>query len=72
VDLATFNRAIAKMGVVVEEEDLEVFFNIYDANRSGTLDYKEFSDVVFGRSRPQTQSSASSQISRSDQRSYKG
>jgi Ca2+-binding EF-hand superfamily protein len=40
------------MGVVVEEEDLEQFFNIYDANRSGTLDYKEFSDVVFGRSRP--------------------
>ena len=37
------------MGVVVDESDLAQFFNVYDSNRSGTLDYKEFSDIVFGR-----------------------
>jgi Ca2+-binding EF-hand superfamily protein len=37
------------MGVVVEESDLSQFFRIYDSNASGTLDYKEFSDIVFGR-----------------------
>lgn len=38
------------MGVVVQEEDLAQYFNQYDSNRSGTLDYKEFSDVVFEKS----------------------
>ena len=37
------------MGVVVEESDLEQFFQTYDSNRSGTLDYKEFSDIVFDK-----------------------
>ena len=37
------------MGVVVDESDLEEFFRIYDNNNSGTLDYKEFSDIVFGK-----------------------
>ena len=37
------------MGVVVEPSDLEQFFSIYDTNGSGTLDYKEFSDIVFGK-----------------------
>ena len=50
VDFPTFNRAIAKMGVVVEEEDLAEYFNAYDANGNGSLDYREFSDVVFGKS----------------------
>ena len=38
------------MGVVVDESELEQFFKQYDTNRSGTLDYKEFSDVVFQKS----------------------
>ena len=37
------------MGVIVDDSDLEQFFSMYDSNRSGTLDYKEFSDIVFGR-----------------------
>ena len=37
------------MGVVVDENDLEEFFRVYDSNSSGTLDYKEFSDIVFGK-----------------------
>ena len=49
VDFPSFQKAISKMGVVVEEPDLNQFFNQYDINRSGTLDYKEFSDVVFGK-----------------------
>ena len=38
------------MGVIVEEEDLDVFFQMYDANGNGRLDYKEFSEAVFGKS----------------------
>ena len=38
------------MGVIVDGGDLENFFGMYDTNRSNTLDYKEFSDIVFGRS----------------------
>lgn len=57
VDFSTFQRAIAKIGVVVEEEDLERFFEEYDQNGNGTLDYKEFSDIVFGKS--QTRSTPS-------------
>ena len=37
------------MGVVVDANELGQFFNVYDQNRSGTLDYKEFSDIVFGK-----------------------
>lgn len=53
VDFPTFQRAIAKMGVVVDESDLEQYFRTYDSNGNGRLDYKEFSDIVFGKSQPQ-------------------
>ena len=59
VDFAVFVKAIAKMGVIVEEEDLEAFFRIYDSNQSNSLDYKEFSDIVFGRAQPARSSQAS-------------
>ena len=44
-------RAIAKIGVAVDENDLADFFKIYDSNGNDRLDYKEFSDIVFGRSK---------------------
>ena len=37
------------MGVIVDSNELGQFFNVYDTNRSGTLDYKEFSDIVFNK-----------------------
>jgi Ca2+-binding EF-hand superfamily protein len=37
------------MGVIVDSNELAQYFNIYDSNRSGTLDYKEFSDIVFNK-----------------------
>jgi len=49
VDFPTFQRAIAKMGVVVDDSDLEEFFRVYDSNGNGRLDYKEFSDVIFSK-----------------------
>jgi Ca2+-binding EF-hand superfamily protein len=36
----------------VDESDLSDFFRIYDSNGNGTLDYKEFTDIVFNRSTP--------------------
>ena len=45
------------MGVVVDESDLEQYFRAYDSNGNGKLDYKEFSDVVFGKSQAQGGSS---------------
>ena len=49
VDFPTFVRAISKIGVIVEENDLANFFRQYDKNGNGTLDYKEFSDIVFNK-----------------------
>lgn len=52
VDFSIFQRAIAKMGVIVDDSDLEQYFRIYDSNGNGRLDYKEFSEVVFGKATP--------------------
>lgn len=38
------------MGVAVDDSDIADFFAVYDVNGNGKLDYKEFSDIVFGRS----------------------
>lgn len=57
-----FAKAIEKIGIQIPtQKDLNMLFNIYDADGSGALDYKEFSSAVFGRpatassSRPQSQ-----------------
>jgi len=49
VDFPTFEKAIAKMGVVVDSKELENYFRVYDRNGNGSLDYKEFSEIVFGK-----------------------
>jgi Ca2+-binding EF-hand superfamily protein len=58
VDYPTFQRAIAKMGVAVDESDLQQFFQMYDSNGNGKLDYKEFSDIVFGKSQASGQTAS--------------
>jgi len=58
------------MGVVVDEEDLEVFFRAYDSNGNGKLDYKEFSDIVFNRANAQGASNGSQ--GRGPQQQYRG
>jgi Ca2+-binding EF-hand superfamily protein len=45
-----FAKAIEKIGIQIPTRgDLEMLFSIYDADRSGAIDYKEFSSAVFGR-----------------------
>jgi len=52
-----FAKAIEKIGIQIPtQKDLNMLFNIYDADGSGALDYKEFSSAVFGR--PATASSS--------------
>jgi Ca2+-binding EF-hand superfamily protein len=41
---------VAKIGVAVDDADLADFFRYYDANNSNSLDYKEFTDIIFGKS----------------------
>ena len=40
------------MGVMVDESDLQEFFKVYDTNQNNRIDYKEFSDIVFGKTLP--------------------
>ena len=61
VDFGTFQKAIAKIGVMVDESDLLRFFQIYDSNGNNSLDYKEFVDIVFGRAAVVSTSSTQSQ-----------
>jgi Ca2+-binding EF-hand superfamily protein len=55
VDFPTFQKAIAKMGVMVDDSDLAEFFKVYDSNGNNRIDYKEFSDIIFGRRLPNQQ-----------------
>jgi EF-hand domain pair len=52
VDFTTFHKAIAKIGVMVDESDLQEFFKVYDTNSNNRIDYKEFCDIVFGKALP--------------------
>jgi Ca2+-binding EF-hand superfamily protein len=55
VDYPTFQRAIAKIGVMVDDNDLQEFFSAYDSNGNGRIDYKEFTDIIFGKAVVQNQ-----------------
>lgn len=45
-----FAKAIEKIGIQIPTRaDLDMLFTIYDADKSGALDYKEFTGGVFGR-----------------------
>jgi Ca2+-binding EF-hand superfamily protein len=45
-----FAKAIEKIGIMIPtQQDLEALFSIYDTDRSGALDYKEFSTGLFGK-----------------------
>lgn len=46
-----FAKAIEKIGIQIPtKQDLNTLFGIYDVDRSGTLDYQEFSAALFGKS----------------------
>jgi len=48
------------MGVMADESDLQEFFKVYDTNSNNRIDYKEFSNIVFGKSVPNTTATAAS------------
>ena len=48
VDFTQFSRVLEKTGMYFPEEQLRPLFDIYDADSSGSLDYKEFAVAVFG------------------------
>eukprot|EP00117_Sycon_ciliatum_P045969 scpid93001/ scgid32982/ Calcyphosin-like protein len=46
-----FAKAIEKIGIMIPtQQDLSALFNIYDADKSGAIDYKEFSVGLYGHS----------------------
>ncbi|CAG9321002.1 unnamed protein product [Blepharisma stoltei] len=47
VDFPEFCKALEKVGMVVNPEQVQQLFNVYDTDGSGSLDYKEFTSVVF-------------------------
>lgn len=45
-----FQKAIEKIGVAINsKKDLQMLFQYYDTDGSGSLDYKEFSSIVCGK-----------------------
>lgn len=48
-----FAKAIEKIGIQIPtQQDLQVLFNIYDVDGSGSIDYHEFSAGLFGKPMP--------------------
>ncbi len=47
-----FCRAVEKIGVIIEREDLRRVFQNYDLNGNGILDYKEFAAAFCGKEPP--------------------
>jgi Ca2+-binding EF-hand superfamily protein len=48
VDFNDFIKAMEKIGLYYSGEQLQPLFKVYDSDRSGSIDYKEFSSIVFG------------------------
>jgi Ca2+-binding EF-hand superfamily protein len=48
VDFPTFVKAMGKCGLYYSEDELYPLFQQYDQDGSGSLDYKEFSCIVYG------------------------
>jgi Ca2+-binding EF-hand superfamily protein len=49
VDFPEFMRTLEKIGLYYQPSDVQPLFDqVYDVDKSGTLDYKEFSSIVFG------------------------
>ena len=45
-----WKKAIEKIGVVLSSDaEIKLFFDYYDTDKSGYLDYKEFGAQLFGR-----------------------
>jgi len=45
-----FAKAIEKIGIMIPtQQDLDALFSIYDADKSGALDYREFTGGLFGK-----------------------
>ena len=41
-------KAMEKIGLYYSEQELRPLFNQYDTDGSSSLDYKEFSSIIFG------------------------
>ena len=48
VDFRSFNQSMEKIGLYYGERDMLALFQHYDKNNSGTLDYHEFAEGIFG------------------------
>jgi len=48
VNFQDFMKAMEKIGLYYSQQELEPLFRQYDTDRSGSLDYKEFSSIIFG------------------------
>lgn len=51
VEPEEFAKAIEKIGIMIPtKQDLDALFSIYDVDKSGAIDYKEFAGGIFGQS----------------------
>ena len=55
VDFNDFVKAMEKIGLYYSPQELQPLFKAYDTDQSGSLDYKEFSTIIFGGENPKGQ-----------------
>jgi Ca2+-binding EF-hand superfamily protein len=48
VEFNDFNKAMEKIGLYYSPQEMMPLFKVYDVDGSNTIDYKEFSGMVFG------------------------